>query len=81
LIHNLPRRLERLESRLAPRKPWFFSARILLVHPEKGLTGVVLLETGKPTTRVPATPEDEESVRDSLKRHRERSGKPTDISH
>jgi hypothetical protein len=53
--------------------PWFFPSRILLAHPEKGLTGVLLIETGKPVTPVPATPEDEEWVRGSLKRHREHS--------
>jgi hypothetical protein len=32
------------------------SVRILLVKPEKGFTGVVFLDTGKPMTYVPPTP-------------------------
>jgi hypothetical protein len=44
--------------------------RILLVHPEKGLTGVLLIESDKPTTSVPATPEEVERVRADLERRR-----------
>jgi uncharacterized hydantoinase/oxoprolinase family protein len=51
-------------------KKWSFSARILLVHPEKGCTGVVLLETGKPTMHVDPTPEEVEEVRADLERRR-----------
>lgn len=61
MIRNLPRRLEASNS-----------ARILFVNREKGLTGVVRLETGKPPTSVPATSDDEEWVRNSLKGQRER---------
>jgi hypothetical protein len=74
------RRLERLETRAAAAtKDYSFSARILLVHPEKGCTGILLLESGKPTTNVPPTPEDEEWVRAELERHRALSKKPSDI--
>jgi hypothetical protein len=81
LIRSVSRRLERLEERAAAaHKDFSFSCRISLVDPEKGFTGALLLEYGKPTTRVPATPEEEESVRASLERHRALSGKPTDIT-
>jgi hypothetical protein len=40
------------------------------VHPEKGLTGVLLIKSDKPTTSVPATPEEVESVRADLERRR-----------
>jgi hypothetical protein len=56
-----------------------FSCRILLVDPVKGLTGVLVLESGKPTTSVQATPEHEEWVRADLERHGALSKKPTDI--
>jgi len=68
LIRNVSRRLERLEARAAmasARKS--FSFRIHLVDPEKGLTGVLVLESDKTTIRVPATPEDEEWFRTSSK--------------
>ena len=44
--------------------------RILLVHPEKGLTGVLVFETGKPTTKESGTPEEVERVRADLERRR-----------
>jgi hypothetical protein len=44
--------------------------RICLVHQEKGLTGVLLIESEKPTTSVPATPEEMERVRADLERRR-----------
>ena len=82
MIRSIARRLQHLEVRAnATAKTKLFSVRIRLVHPEKGVTGVLLLETGKPTTRVPATPEDEASVRESLTRHRAASGTATDIRH
>jgi len=59
MIRNVTRRLERLEARAAvanARKS--FTCRIHLVDPEKGLTGVLLLESDKPTMRVPPTPEE-----------------------
>jgi len=40
------------------------------VNPEDGVTGVLLLEEDKPTTRVPATPEEIESVRAGMERRR-----------
>jgi hypothetical protein len=40
--------------------------RILLVHPEDGLTGVLLIETDKPTMHVPAIPEQVDRVRADL---------------
>jgi hypothetical protein len=57
LIRTLPRRLERLETRAAVlRKDNSFSVRIHFVDPEKGLAGVLILESGKPTMIVPAAP-------------------------
>jgi hypothetical protein len=70
-MRNVFRRLERLETRSARvRRNESFSARILLVNAEQGLTGVLLIESGKPTTSVPATREEEESVRASMERRR-----------
>ena len=66
MIRNVSRRLERLEARAAvasARKS--FSFRIHLVDPEKGLTGVLVLESDKPTMEVFPTPEDEEWFRTS----------------
>ena len=79
MIRSIARRLQHLEVRAnATAKTKFCSVRIRLVHPEKGVTGVLLLETGKPLTRVSATQEDEESVRESF-RAPPRSGIDTDI--
>jgi hypothetical protein len=70
-VKTILRRLGHLETRIAvTSRSTFFSARILLVHPENGLTGVLLLETDKPTTRVPATPEEVETVHADLERRR-----------
>jgi hypothetical protein len=71
MTRSMTRRLGLLETRVAvASRSTFFSARILLVHPENGLTGVLLLETDKPTTRVPATPVEVEKVRADLERRR-----------
>ena len=68
---TVSRRLERLEARAAAATAtWSFSCRIPLVHPEKGCTGALVLESGKPTTRVPPTPEEKEKVRADLERRR-----------
>jgi hypothetical protein len=77
LTRNVASRLERLEARAAvASKKWSHSVRILLVHPQKGLTGVVLLETGKPTMHVDPTPEEVEEVRADLEQRR--AGRKTD---
>ena len=44
--------------------------RILLVDPEEGLMGVLVLEDDKPTMKVPPTPEEVERVRADLERRR-----------
>ena len=44
--------------------------RILLVHPEEGVTGVLLVEGDKPTTMVPPTTQEVERVRADLERRR-----------
>jgi hypothetical protein len=76
---TVSRSLERLEARAAASAPKSFSCRIHLVHREKGLTGVIVLESGKPNMHVLPTPEDEEWFRTDLERHRALSKKPTDI--
>jgi hypothetical protein len=57
---TVSRRLERLEARAAAIAPKSFSCRIHFVDPEKGLTGILVLESDKPTMHVLPTPEDEE---------------------
>jgi hypothetical protein len=64
---TVSRRLDRLEERAAvasARKPLCW--RIHLVNPEKGLTGILVLESDKPTIRVEPTPEEVENVRADL---------------
>jgi hypothetical protein len=65
---TVARRLERLEERAAAasaRKS--FSCRIHFVHPEKGLTSVLVIDSDKPAITVPPTPQDEEWFRTSSK--------------
>jgi len=63
------RRLERLELRNAPpREIKPVPIRVLLVDAEQGVTGVLLLDGDNPTTLVPATAEEEASVREDLAR-------------
>ena len=50
---TVSRRLERLEARALASKDRSISFRIHLVHPEKGLTGIFVLESDKPTIEVP----------------------------
>jgi hypothetical protein len=45
--------------------------RILFVHPEEGVTNVRIIESGKPDSDVPPTPEEVERVRADLERRRE----------
>jgi hypothetical protein len=81
LIRNLPRRLKRLETQAAVlREDNSFLVRIHFVDPEKGLTGIMLLESGKPTIEVAPTPAEVESVRASLNLRRERAGIASDIA-
>jgi hypothetical protein len=68
LIRRVSRRLERLEARAAlASKDRSIAFRIHLVDPEKGLTGVLLIESDKPTMHIPPAPEDEEWFRTSSK--------------
>jgi hypothetical protein len=53
--------------------------RFLLVHPQKGCTGVLVMETGKPNRKEPPTPEEVEWVRADLERHRAGRKTVTDI--
>jgi hypothetical protein len=59
VTRNVTRRLERLEARAAvTAKAWIHSVRILLVDPQDGCTGVIVIETGKPDLHVDPTPEE-----------------------
>ena len=51
IVRNVSRRLERLDARALLSTPSTVEIRVLLVHPEEGLTGVLVFETGKPTTK------------------------------
>lgn len=70
MTHNTARRLCRLESRLVTNGPRHFSVRILLVNPELGLTGVMVIDDDNPITRDAGTPEEIERVRANLDRRR-----------
>jgi hypothetical protein len=70
LTRNISRRLERLEERAMATTPGPIVFRILLVNSGEGLTGVLVLEDDKPTTKVSPTPEEVERVRVDLKRRR-----------
>jgi hypothetical protein len=63
MVRNVFRRLERLEARAMATAPG-------TVDQEKGVRGVLVFATGKPTTKVPPTPEDVERVRADLERRR-----------
>jgi hypothetical protein len=59
---TVARRLKRLEERAAVASAReSFCCRIHLVDPEKGLTGILVLESNKPTIHVDPTAEDRES--------------------
>jgi hypothetical protein len=74
------RRLERLEERAgAASTTKSFSCRIHLADPEKGLTGILVLESDKPTIHFDPTPEEVERVRASLEQSRAAARIPTDI--
>jgi hypothetical protein len=77
---TVSRRLERLEQRATvASKKWTHSVRILLVDPQDGCTGVIVMETGKPNIRVDPTPEEVEHVRAELEQRRAAARKHTDI--
>jgi hypothetical protein len=81
MTRNVSRRIERPEERTAVAirtRP--FSARVFLVDPETGLTGVLRLEADKSTTSGP-TPAEQEWFRTHTlsKRHRATSETATDI--
>jgi len=64
---SVTRRLQRLEERAAAGASEPFWCRIHFVHPEKGLTGVLVIESDKSTMHVLPTPEDEEWFRTASK--------------
>jgi hypothetical protein len=84
MVRNVFRRLERLETRVATSTPGTIQIRVLLVHPEEGLTGVLVFETGKPTTKEPGTAEEKERIRAELEQRRAarlpRKADPTDTN-
>jgi hypothetical protein len=63
MVHNVFRRIQRLEARVAAATPDTIQIRVLLVHPEKGLTSVLVFGADKPMIEVPPTPEEIERVR------------------
>lgn len=69
MVRNVFRRIERLETRVATT-PGTIQIRVLLVHPEDGLTGVLVFATDKPTIKVSPVPEEVERVRADLERRR-----------
>jgi hypothetical protein len=70
LTHHLSRRLERLETRFTPPSCMPIVFRVLLVHPENGVTEVLVIEGDKPTLVIPPTPAEAEKVRADLERRR-----------
>jgi len=67
---NVCRRLERLEARSAAAERTPFSARIMLVHPQDGVTRVLLLEGDQPIRSVPPTSEEVQRVQAGMDRRR-----------
>jgi hypothetical protein len=65
MVRNVFRRIQRLEARVVASTPNTIKIRVLFVHPEKGLTGILVFETDKPTTEVPppTVPGDTEAAR------------------
>jgi hypothetical protein len=77
---TVSRRLNRLEERAAvASRKWSHSVRFLLVNPQKGCTGVLVIETGKPHRKELPTPAEIESVRADIERHRAGRKTATDI--
>jgi hypothetical protein len=63
LVRTISRRLERLETRAAAMALKSFLCRIHLIHPENGLTGILVIESDKPTTHILPTDEEREAYR------------------
>jgi hypothetical protein len=70
VIRNLPRRIQRLEALVVATTPGTIEIRVLLVHPEKGLTGVLVFGADNSTAKVPPTAEEIERVRADLEQRR-----------
>ena len=71
MMRKIADRLGRLEARAcAVTNSRSFSARILLVHPEDGVTGVLLIEDDNPITHVDPTAEEVQRVREDMERRR-----------
>jgi hypothetical protein len=68
LTRNVSRRLERPEDRAAANARNSICFRIHFVGPEKGLTGILVLESGKPGIHVEPTLQEVERVRADLER-------------
>ena len=69
-MKNIHGRLARLEDRYTVRTTPPLIIRVCLVHPENGVTGVLVIDGDKPTLRVSPTPEEAEKVRADLERRR-----------
>jgi hypothetical protein len=64
-------RLGRLEERAAMvKEDQSILIRVIAVHPEKGATRVIVIETGKDNREEPPTPEEVAEVRADLERRR-----------
>jgi hypothetical protein len=70
MVRNVFRRLERLEARYVANTPGTIEIRVHLVHPEEGLTSILVFETDKPTLKVSPTPDEVARVRADLERRR-----------
>ena len=73
MMRSVSRPIQLLESRIVPSQvDRSFSARIFLVDPESGLTGVLRLDAETSTMSVPPTPAEQEWFRTHTlsKRHR-----------
>ena len=62
-MRTITKRLDQLEQKLVPRVVPPISIRIHLIHPEDGLTGILVIESDKPTTRILPTEEEREEYR------------------
>ena len=68
MVRNVFRRIQRLEARVVAATVDPIVIRVLLVHPEKGLTGVIVFDSD--SRRESGTPEERERVRAELEQRR-----------
>lgn len=70
MVRNVFRRIQRLEARVVASTPNTIKIRVLFVHPDEGLTGILVFETDKPTTEVLPTPEEAERIHVEIEQRR-----------